>query len=340
MVQILAEIGEFGLIRHINELLEKAGIVSGGLTLGIGDDCACFRPKEGLEILVTCDCMVEGTHYLNQYMTAVDIGRRAMVMNISDIGAMGGYPLYALISLGLRQVTPIKDIDDIYQGILEELKPFNASVIGGNITRSEHSNFIDITLIGEAEKDVILRRSTAGIGDAVLVTGYPGQAAAGLRLLLDGQKERYPETHPLISAYTTPVHKAREGRAIAKSGLATSMIDISDGLIGDLRHICEESRVGAEIFQERLPVSEYMSRIYSDSRRLYDMILNDSDDYELIVTCPPENIQIIRSVVAEINNVPVSEIGKITDASEGLKIILSDGSRRDLNSHGWDHFKK
>jgi thiamine-monophosphate kinase len=340
MVQTLADIGEFGLIRRINRLLGTAGIQSGRLSLGVGDDCASFQPKAGVEILVTCDSMVEGRHYLKDYMTPLDIGRRAMVMNISDIGAMGGYPLYALVSLGLREDTPVKDIDDIYQGFIEELRPFQASIIGGNVTRSEDSSFIDITLIGEAEKDVLLRRSTARIGDAVLVTGYPGQAAAGLRLLLDLDKDRHSEVHPLISAYTRPVHKAREGCAIAKSGLASSMIDISDGLVGDLGHICEESGVGAEIVREKLPISEHMSGIGLESGDLYDTILNDSDDYELIITCPPENIEMIRSVVTEINSVPVSEIGSITDASEGLKIVLPDGSRRNLASHGWDHFKK
>jgi thiamine-monophosphate kinase len=340
MVQTLADIGEFGLIRRINKLLGKAGIQSRGLTLGMGDDCASFQPKANVEILVTCDCMVEGRHYLKDYMTAVDIGRRAMVMNISDIGAMGGYPLYALVSLGLREDTPVKDIEDIYQGFIEELRPFQASIVGGNVTRSEDSNFMDIILIGEAEKDVLLRRSTARIGDAVLVTGYPGQAAAGLKLLLDRDKDRYPEAHILITAYTRPVHKAREGRAIAKSGLASSMIDISDGLIGDLRHICEESAVGAEIVREKLPISEHMSAIDLEPGALYDMVLNDSDDYELIITCPPENIEMIRSVVTEINNVSVSEIGSITDASKGLKILFPDGSKRNLISHGWDHFKR
>jgi thiamine-monophosphate kinase len=340
MVQTLADIGEFEFIRRIRKLLGRAGIQSGGLTLGVGDDCASFQPEAGVQILVTCDCMVEGRHYLKDYMTPVDIGRRAMVMNISDIGAMGGYPLYALVSLGLTEDTPIKDIEDIYQGFIEELRPFQASLIGGNVTKSQDFNFIDITLIGKAEKDTILRRSTARIGDAVLVTGYPGQAAAGLRLLLDWDKDRYPESHPLISAYTRPAHKAREGHAIARSGLASSMIDISDGLIGDLGHICEESGVGAEVVREKLPVSEHMSGIDLESGDLYDMVLNDSDDYELIVTCPPENVEMIRSIVTEINNVRVSEIGSITDASEGLKIVLPDGSRCNLTSHGWDHFKR
>ncbi|MBW1916037.1 MAG: thiamine-phosphate kinase, partial [Deltaproteobacteria bacterium] len=214
-------------------------------------------------------------------------------------------------------------------------------VIGGNLTKSEHSIFIDITLIGEVERDKVVRRSNAGIGDLILITGYPGQSAAGLKLLLGHENEAEAlRDHPLIRAYNRPSHRAKEGQAIAKSGFATAMIDTSDGLLGDLGHICEESDVGAELIQEKLPVSEHLHAIpLSPGQDIYDMVLKDSDDYELIITCPPENVDRIRSVVAALSDVPVTEVGRITGETGNISLIQKDGSKREIIPTGWDHFK-
>jgi thiamine-monophosphate kinase len=335
----LADIGEFGLIQRIQTLLEREGFQSPDVTLGMGDDAAAFRPREGRELLVTCDSMVEGRHFLKHAITAMDLGKRAMVMNISDIGAMGGKPLYALISLGLRADTLVSEVEDMYQGFIQELNPFQGSIIGGNITKSEHDFFIDITLIGEVEKEKMVRRSTARVGDAILVTGYPGQAAGGLQLLLDVKKNKSLQDHPLICAYNRPRHRAKEGRAMAQSGYITSMIDISDGFLGDLGHICEESHVGAELIHEKLPVSEHLKNITPPSgKTIYDLVMGDSDDYELIITCSPENIDDVRSVIGSISDIPVTEVGRIISPSEGIQLILLDGTKKRIHPKGWDHF--
>lgn len=340
MSETVAEIGEFPLIHRIHAFLEKKGYHTPAVTLGIGDDAASFSPAEGYEILVTCDSMVEGRHYVKEYISPVDLGRRAMVMNISDIGAMGGTPLYALVSLGLPPQTLVKDVEDMYLGFVQELEPFDASIIGGNITGTDGTEIIDITLIGHIEKGRAIRRSTAREGDSILVTGFPGQAAAGLRLLMepgDGMKRL---DHPLVRAYNRPSHRAKEGRAIALSGYAHSMIDTSDGFLGDLGHICEMSRVGAEITKEDMPVSNSMREIQASfGWDIIDMALGDSDDYELIITCPPENVEKVRSVVTAGSPVPVAEVGRITGLSEGMKLILKDGSSQPISPSGWDHFK-
>ncbi|MFC1533874.1 thiamine-monophosphate kinase, partial [Thermodesulfobacteriota bacterium] len=123
------------------------------------------------------------------------------------------------------------------------------------------------------------------------------------------------------------------------AGCATSMIDTSDGFLGDLGHICQESGVGAELIQKKLPVSEYMKSISPpQGQDLYDMVMNDSDDYELIVTCSSENIEKVRSIVASVSDTPVTEVGRITEAMEGIKLILTDGSQREIIPTGWDHF--
>ena len=341
MSETLAEIGEFGLIDRIDKIVRRQGIQTAALNLGIGDDCASFRPRAGFEVLVTCDCIVEGRHYLPDHITPLDLGRRSMTLNISDIGAMGGTPLYALVSLGLRSETPVTYVEALYHGFLEELNPLGAVIIGGNVTKSQGGIFIDITLIGEVEKDMMVRRSTAQAGDSILVTGYPGMSAAGLLLLCQTPSGKDLRDNPLVRAYNTPCHRAREGQAIARSGYATAMIDTSDGLLGDLGHVCQESGVGAVLFQKNLPVNEALQQIAPTlGKDPYELILGDSDDYELMITCPPGHVDRIRSAVSSISDVPVSEVGCITDATGGVKLMLPDETQREIVPSGWDHFSK
>ena len=337
----LSDIGEFGLIDRIHELLQKEGQEAVGVTLGIGDDTASFRPHAGYELLVTCDVMVEGRHYLPEHISPLNLGQRAMALNISDIGAMGGRPLYALVSLGLKAETLVTDVEAMYRGFIAELNPLEASIIGGNVTKSEHATFVDITLIGEVEQGKTIQRSTAKPGNAILVTGYPGQAAAGLYLLLNARPPEDLSDHPLVQTFNTPSHRAREGRAIAQSGYATAMIDTSDGFLGDLGHICKQSGVGARLMQERLPVGKELrvaaSRLGRDP---FELVLGDSDDYELIITCSPDNVDGIRATVAAVSEVPVTEVGRITEAAHGMKLIQPDGTERTVTPVGWDHFSK
>jgi len=340
MPERVSDIGEFGLIRRINDLLKKDGVGSERVTIGIGDDTASFLPRPGYELLVTCDCMVEGRHYLPKYIQPQDLGRRAMALNISDIGAMGGRPLYALISLGLKGETLVQEIEEIYRGFLAELNPFGASIIGGNLTKSGNGMFIDITLIGEVEQGKGVRRSGAKPGDAILVTGYPGQAAAGLQLLLQRSDDPQFMGHPLVKIFNTPSHRARLGEAIAQTGWATAMIDTSDGFLGDLGHICEESGVGGELFRERIPLSEELREaallLHRDP---YDFFLGESDDYELVITCRPENVARLRSSLAGRFPVPLTEVGKITGTVREIVLLLPDGGRRALKPLSWDHFR-
>lgn len=341
MFKTVKDLGEFGLIDRIHKLIDEEGMQTPGVTLSIGDDTAAIKPRAGYELLVTCDCLVEGRHYLPKRINSRDLGRRAMAVNISDIGAMGGLPLYSLISLGLSEDTLIADVESMYRGFLEELNPFQASIVGGNITKTEGIRFIDITLVGEVEQGKLMLRSSAEVGDAVMVTGYPGQAIAGLQLLRRSDSPQDVQAHPLVRAYNTPKHRAREGHAIAHSGYARAMIDTSDGLLADLSHICEESGVGVEIFESQLPLSEALVHEAEKMKmNPYDMVFSDSDDYELIFTCATGNIPRLRSIIASISDIPVSEIGRITEAKEKIQIISPDGSKQPVKPSGWDHFKE
>jgi thiamine-monophosphate kinase len=260
-----------------------------------------------------------------------------MMLNISDIGAMGGQPLYALISLGLKNETPVQDIENLYRGFLLELNPFGASIIGGNLTKSGNGIFIDITLIGEVEEGRAVRRSGARPGDVILVTGYPGQSAAGLALLLESLAS---EDQALVKAYNNPSHRAREGRAVALTGCATAMIDTSDGFVGDLGHICEESRVGALLNQETFPLSDDLRKAAQKLKKEpWQFFLGDSDDYQLIITCRPEHAERVRSAIAATYEGPVTQVGEVTTAEQGVRVVLADGSERALSAKGWDHFR-
>ncbi|MBP1730873.1 MAG: thiamine-monophosphate kinase [Deltaproteobacteria bacterium] len=335
----IADIGEFGLIRRISDLIDRDGIRSERVAIGIGDDTASFRPRSGYEVLVTCDALVEGRHFLAGQITPFDLGRRAMTVNVSDIGAMGGRPLYALISLGLKAEMPVRDVEEMYRGFLAELNPFSAAIIGGNFTKCGDAMFIDITVIGEVEQGKGVRRSGAQPGDAILVTGYPGQSAAGLQFLLRGPEGRELLKHPLVRVYNTPSHRAQLGAAIAQTGCATAMIDTSDGFLGDLGHICEESRVGAELFKEKIPVSEELREAARTfGRDVHDFFLGESDDYELVITCKPQDAAILAAAAERCGVHPLTEIGRIT-AGQGVALLLADGERRELRSLSWDHFR-
>ena len=341
MPQTVAERGEFGLIRRIHDLLAKEGGDAQDICVGMGDDAASVNPPEGQELLITCDCMVEGRHYLSDQITAYDLGRRAMVSNISDIGAMGGVPLYALVSLCLKRTTAVSDVEALYRGFLAELNPLGAVIIGGNLTESAHHDLIDITLVGCVERGGSIRRSTAKPGDAVMVTGYPGEAFAGLQVLLENRSANDLQDHPLVKAYHTPCHRAREGRAVAKTGLATAMIDTSDGFLGDLGHICEQSGVGASVIEAELPVSDALKKSADEwNKDAWTLVLQDSDDYELVITCAPSDVAQVKAAIASVSDVVVSEVGYVTDAAYGMTLIRSDGTKQTMETTGWDHFAR
>ena len=341
MSRTLAQVGEFGLIDRIHEIIRDEGVELSKNTLGIGDDCAAFQPRPGYDLLVTCDAMVENRHYLPQFISPYDMGRRAMVLNISDVGAMGGRPRYAMISLGLRSDTLLKDVIAIYRGFLTELNPFQAFVIGGNVTKSTDANFTDITLIGEVEAGKMVRRSTAKLGDVILVTGYPGQSAAGLEILLQAEPGKTWADNPLVTAYQSPEQRAVEGHAVAQTGLVNAMIDTSDGLLGDLGHICDESGVGAVLYEQDLPISQALRQFSEDSGRGgLDFVLKESDDYELMMTCNPEHVAGIRDALAGVSHIPVAKIGAITANKGKIEIMDSKGNSRPATVSGWDHFSK
>lgn len=339
MSEKVAEIGEFGLIDRLREVLRREGRQPPGVRLGIGDDAALLQvPPEG-QWAVTCDVLAEGRHYLPEYLSAYQLGWRSMAVNLSDIAAMGGQPRYALVALGLRGDTLVEEVEEWYRGFAAALNPWEAGVVGGNMTQVEGRQFISITLMGEVATGRGLRRSGASPGQAILLTGFPGQAAAGLRLIRQSTRGPGLEGNPLVEAYTCPVPRVAEGRALAGSGLISAAIDTSDGFLGDLGHLCAASGVGARLWAGQLPLSPALREAVGawGEDPVY-WLLGPSDDYELILTCDAEQVGKAKACVAAVSAVPVHQVGVLTDQPGCLELEQQDGSLGRLHARGWDHF--
>lgn len=336
-VQTVSSLGEFGLIEHLNRVVEAEGCRPAGLELGIGDDAALLQPVAGTQLAVTCDVLLEGRHFLPEVLAGAALGRRAMAVNLSDLAAMGASPQYAFVSLGLRADTAVAEVVGWYRGFTAALRPWGAGIAGGNMTRVDGPQFIGVTLIGEVSPGKALRRSDARPGDAVLVTGFPGQAAAGLQLLQRGGAGL--ENHPLVRAFLAPEPRVAEGRFLAECGLVRAAIDTSDGLLADLGHLCVASGVGARLWVDRLPVSPALAA--SAASLAVDplsWVLGPSDDYELILTCAQEEVGAVSAGVAERGGVPVHHIGTLNPRAGCLELVAADGANRPVEAAGWNHF--
>ena len=326
-------LGEFGLIERIRGL---AAVTDPALILGIGDDAAAIRPTPGRLLLATCDTVVEGRHFLRNRITPEQLGRRLAAVNLSDIGSMGGQPRWALVSLALPAETEVEFVEGFYRGLIAELARFGAAVAGGNLTGGAEF-VLDMTLLGEVLPEQILRRDGARPGDAILVSGSLGAAAAGRAALDAGLHD--PDVAPLVAAHLTPEPRVVAGQAIAQSGLARAMLDVSDGLAQDLGHLCDASRVGAIIEVARLPISKatrsIAARLGLDPLRL---ALSGGEDYELVLTVPTRRAAELASRIEAGAGLPLARIGRVVPDAEGRTLRWPDGRREPLAAAGWQHF--
>ena len=333
--QTIADLGEFGLIRRIKSLLpdDVAGVV-----LSIGDDAAAVRPTPGKLLLSTCDIQVQDRHFRLDHTTAYELGRRCAAINLSDIAAMGGEPRHALISLALPQDTPVAWVDGLYHGMLEEFARYDTGIIGGNLSSVNNGIVIDVTLTGEVEEGHMLTRSGARSGDVLLVTGDFGASLLG-RLALESSLDRnQADIARCVNAHLAPTPRVHEGLAISERQQATAMIDVSDGLAGDLGHICQASGVGARIVASRLPIAD---ETRETARRLgldpLQAALHGGEDYQLIVACPQDHAKDVTQEVFERTGTAMTEIGQITGGG-GVTLVATDGVEHTIPPAGWDHF--
>ena len=333
----VSDVGEFGLINRIQKILPT--IRDENVLLGIGDDTAVIKIDENRVQLLTCDIQVEDQHFQLDQISPYQLGRRAMAVNLSDIAAMGGTPRYALISLGIPPSFPLSDFETLIQGMREQLDEFSAHVIGGNLSGTSEKLVIDITLIGEARHNRFLTRSGARVRDRIFVTGTLGASSAGYYLLKKFGLQ-YPEKfEQLVQSHLQPIPRIELGRQIAATGMATAMIDISDGLASDLNHICQMSGVGAELYQSQIPVIEHSIEIEKITGKSFqDLMLHASEDYELLFTLKKDaNINLIKKISTQYN-LAITEIGRIVTKSEGYHLITQNKEKIPIKPTGWDHF--
>lgn len=335
--QTVADIGEFGLIDRIQKIVPKAEHKD--LMLGIGDDTAVIRIDDHRAMVITCDIQVENQHFRLKNISAYQLGRRAMAVNLSDIASMGAQPTFALVSLGFPKSFPLADFDDLFRGMKDQLAEFSAHIIGGNLSNSESELIIDITMMGEIASHQVLTRSSARPGDRIFVTGNPGESSAGFYVLEKFGKNYPAEFAALVQKHLQPIPRIDAGKRIAQSGFATAMIDTSDGIAGDLNHICVMSKVGAEIYQEKLPVPEGIHKVASISgKSVSHLSLHSGEDYELLFTLKPETPDAIIHSVAKETGVTITEIGKILTKESGYRLIDLNERRVPIQPTGWDHF--
>ena len=333
----ISQLGEFGLIRRIAKNLQTP---APGLVKGIGDDAAVFEGPPGMEIVITCDAQVEGVHFLTESMTPEQIGRKAAAINISDIAAMGAQPTFMLVSLGMPKTTPVSFVDGLYKGFQYECDLFGLSVIGGNMAHCPERIFIDITLLGQVEKGRALYRSNAKPEDLVAVSGNLGDSAAGLALLQDKQtpvEQKFRDA--VLHAHMAPVPRVALGRILSASGLVNAALDVSDGAAQDLGHICEESKIGATLWADQIPLSPSCRGVaMALERNPLEFALFGGEDYELLFTFPQKNQAALEKELSQAG-FSMTIIGRMEKEAPTVRIENPDGSEWNSHTTGWNHFQ-
>ncbi len=308
----------------------KSSRKPGTVSVGIGDDAAVLAGAAGFEMLLTTDFSLEGVHFRREWHPPESVGHRCLTRGLSDIAAMGGDPVAAFLSLALPPDLPQSWVDRFLSGLLRLAKQFNVQLAGGDTAGSPAGVLADIVVVGQVPAGKALLRSGARPGDSLYVSGELGRSSWTLHLLREaglrapGSKIRPRDTAHAPHFYPQPRIKA--GQWLRQHGPATAAIDVSDGLSTDLGHICEESRVGALVYEPSVPRP---SGLPTSSLHY---ALHGGEDYELLFTAPPS-----RPVPSRIAGVRVTRIGEII-RKRGMWLVDSHGQRKPLLPRGWEHF--
>ena len=310
----ISRIGEFGLIDRIKRKAKDKNVL-----VGIGDDAAVVKIGKKLAVFTT-DALVEGDHFSLSYFTPEQVGMKAIEINVSDIGSMGASPKYALVSLALRKNMDVEFVDKLYKGMRKAADKYGIDIIGGNLT---HANqiIVDIDLIGFVEKKKLCLRSNAKPGDFILVSGNLGASTAGLNLFLkkikgyDNVKKKHLE----------PKAKLHKVKSFLK--YINAMEDISDGLASEVSHICEQSKVGAVIYADNVPIKDEVRKAAKAvGKNALDYALYGGEDFELVFTVSEKNLSKVGGFL----------VGEITK-KKNVRIYKNSKESR-LKKHGYDHF--
>jgi len=329
----LSKIGEFGLIE---KLLKKCKNAPPEILTGIGDDAAAIK-QGNKKILITTDMLLEGIHFDLSFTTFFQLGYKFLAVNISDIFAMGGNPKYFFISIGVPKNYKSEDIGELYSGILKIAGKFGVAIAGGDTCESRQGLILSGTLIGNTDK--IITRAGARAGDGIFVTGTLGDSSMGLMLLKKQASEarsqefkdktrnlKFKTLNPKNVLPLIKKHLMPEPIPLENTSKITSMIDISDGLLIDLSHICDKSMVGAVICKDKIPVSKelaYTAKVLGTDP--VDFALKGGEDYVLLFTAPQDM------------KTTAFKIGEIVKS--GRFIIDEKGRKTKFKPEGYEHFK-
>ncbi|HEX9410149.1 MAG TPA: thiamine-phosphate kinase [Actinomycetota bacterium] len=311
-----------------------------GVRVGPGDDAAVVDMGWQSAVL-TADMLVEGVHFDRSTISARDLGYKAVVVNVSDVAAMGGSPRYGLVSLGLPPDADVAWVVELYGGIRDAAAEYAMSVVGGDTARADRV-VVAVAITGEVPKDAAVTRAGARPGDRIVVTGSLGAAAGGLHLSRAPASEMGSALtsawgRDLLAAQFRPVARVGEGQTLAQRG-ATAMMDISDGLSLDLSRLCRESGVAATIHLADIPVAAGLSDIVDIVHaQPLDLALSGGEDYELLATLPAPAVSRAREQLGERFGTALTDIGEIREG-EGLVAVDAEGTERPLEPKGWDHF--
>lgn len=334
----VSEIGEFGLIARLAEVLasEESAELASGLAVGIGDDAAVWR-TDTAAIIATTDTLVADVHFLPEHTPWRDLGWKAIAVNVSDAAAMGGTPDFALVTLAVPEEARVEDMDELYRGMAEAGEAYGVVIAGGDVVRAPTA-FVSVALVGRAElqangEPLVLRRDAAQAGDLIAVTGRLGGADGGLRALREGAAES-EATRSLIQRHLRPQARLGVGQTALAAGIRCA-IDVSDGLLQDLGHICEASRLGAVVWRDKVPIDPALAETLEPDEALR-CALAGGEDYELLVVGGQERIaEIARQV-----DLPVTTMGEmVIDSDCGAKLLDETGREVELPAAGWDHLR-
>ena len=327
---------ELALIRALRAGARRAP----GVRVGIGDDCAVLELSGGGVLLATTDLLIEDVHFRRRYAEPADIGWKALAVNVSDIASMGGTPRWALVALACPDRTTMSDVEAFYQGVSAVSEAYGGTVVGGDTSASPAGWVVNITLLGEASRPPLLR-SGARPGDVVAVTGDLGRSAGGLAVLertVAPAGATAASLAALTSAHLRPRPRVKEGQWLASAGSVTAMIDLSDGLATDLRHVVEASNVAARVELRRLPIAAATREVAEATRD--DAIAwatGGGEDYELLLTCAPAAFAGLRDSLLAATGTELTAVGTIEPGPASVTFIGADGRAVDVRP-GFEHF--
>lgn len=338
--RLVHDVGEFGLIFLLTAALPAEVRQGTDLELGIGDDAAVWRPSPGEKVVVTTDSMVEDVHFRRDWTDWESLGAKLLAVNVSDLASMGAVPRLAVITLGLRGDERVRDLQALYRGVGAVATAYGMQVAGGDIVRSPHGLAFHVTALGESRGGSTLTRSGARSGDIIGVSGTLGAAAAGLELL--GMKAGDPRRQAttaarLIAAHLRPEPQVALGGKLLELG-ASSAMDLSDGLFGDLPKILATSGVSARVDMRRVPVAAAVRALFPE--RWLDLATRGGEDYELLFTAPPPAWSTIEEAARGLGR-SVTAIGEIVPrgkAEATFEVVRLDGSRATTTAGAFDHF--